>query len=176
MSNRFATALLPVLLVVALTPACQTARQDTTPASQSPVIEASPVQQGENSWKIATADTVTLTVLAPSAKSVKIMYRPIVETDRHVVLKTINSPVNGQSGKFTTSIKLVKDFAGEVWAEVTLADGTRKETDPIDLAAQDSSVAQTEAAPSSAPENKNAPTNANAAATAANSNAASRKG
>ena len=113
MSNRFATALLPFLLVVALTPACQTARQDTTPASQSPVIEASPVQQGENSWKIATADTVTLTVLAPSAKSVKIMYRPIVETDRHVVLKTINSPVNGQSGKFTTSIKLVKDFANQ---------------------------------------------------------------
>ena len=177
MSNRFAT-LLPFLLVVALLPACQTARQDTTPTSQGPVIEASPVQQGENSWKIATADTVTLTVLAPSAKSAKIMYRPIVETDRHIVLKTINSPVNGQSGKFTTSIKLVKDFAGEVWAEVTLADGTKKETDPIDLAAHDSSVAQTEGSPSSATENKNAQPNANAnfAAAGANSNAVSRKG
>ena len=180
MSNRFATALLPILLVVAMMPACQTVRQDTTPASQGPVIEASPVQQGENSWKIATADTVTLTVLAPSAKSVKIMYRPIVETDRHVVLKTINSPVNGQSGKFTASIKLVSDFAGEVWAEVTLADGTKKETDPIDLAAQDSSVAQTEASPSSATENKNALTDANSAgatnSNATNRNAVSRKG
>ncbi|HKA20911.1 MAG TPA: L,D-transpeptidase [Blastocatellia bacterium] len=178
MSKRFATALLPIFLVVALMPACQTVRQDTTPASQGTAIEATPVQQGENSWKIATANTVTLTVLAPGAKSVKIMYRPIVETDRHVVLKTVNSPVNGQSGKFSTSIKLVKDFAGEVWAEVTLADGTKKETDPIDLAAQDSSVAQTEGIPSSETENKNAQLNANnnSAAAAANKNAVSRKG
>jgi len=142
------------------------------------MIEASPVQQGENSWQIATADTVILTVLAPNAKSVKIMYRPIVETDRHVVLKTINSPVNGQSGKFAASIKLVRDFAGEVWAEVTLADGTKKETDLINLAALDSSVAQTEGRPSSPTENKNAQPNANdnSASVAANKNAVSRKG
>ena len=178
MLNRFATALLPILLVVALMPGCQTVRQDTTPASQGPMIEASPVQQGENSWQIATADTVILTVLAPNAKSVKIMYRPIVETDRHVVLKTINSPVNGQSGKFAASIKLVRDFAGEVWAEVTLADGTKKETDLINLAALDSSVAQTEGRPSSPTENKNAQPNANdnSASVAANKNAVSRKG
>jgi lipoprotein-anchoring transpeptidase ErfK/SrfK len=177
MANRVATALLRILFAVTvLMPACQTARQDTTPLSQGPTIEASPVQQGENSWKIATAETVTLTVTAPGGRSAKILYRPIVETDRHVVLKTINSPTNGQSGKFTTSIKLVRDFAGEVWAEVTLPDGTKKETVPIDLAAQNSTVAQTEAISSSASGNKNSQTNANATSNSANKNAVSRNG
>ena len=106
------------------------------------------------------------------ARSAKILYRPIVETDRHVVLKSINSPTDSQSGKFTTSIKLPRDFAGDVWAEVTLADGTMKETDSIDLAAQKSSVAQTEASQPQAPDNKNASANANSNNTPANANSA----
>jgi lipoprotein-anchoring transpeptidase ErfK/SrfK len=174
MSNRVATALLALLSAVFMA-ACQTVSQDTTRPNQGLSIEATPVKQGENSWKIATADTVTFTVSAPGARSAKILYRPIVETDRHVVLKTINSPTDSKSGKFSASIKLPRDFAGDVWAEVTLADGTTKETEPIDLAAQNSAVAQTETSATQATGNKNAPADANSALSA-NKNSASRNG
>jgi len=67
----------------------------------------------------------------------------------------------------------VSDFAGDVWAEVTFADGTKKETEPIELAAPSSSVAQTETSP---PGNKNAPAESSPAAGSANKNAVSRNG
>ena len=110
----------------ALVSACSTASQNSNTSPQSsaqPTIEVTPVQQGDGSWKIATADTVTLTVNATGAKSARVLYRPIVATDQHVVLKTINP---GKDGKLTSSLKLVADFAGEVWAEISYADGTKE--------------------------------------------------
>ena len=150
-----------LILFVFLVAACQTASQNTAKQAgdQTPSIEASPVQPGEGSWKIATANTVTLTVSAPGAQSVKILYRPIVETDRHILLKTIKSPADPGSGKFTSTIKLVPDFAGEVWAEASFPDGTKREAQAIELAAQSSLVAQTEANPTTNPTNGSANTN-----------------
>jgi len=153
------TSLSVATLVAVLMSACQTVSQNTGPSPQGTNaqmgIDVAPVQQGENAWKIASADTVTLTVSAPGAQSVRILYRPIFETDRHILLKTLNAPTDGRSGNFLATVKLVPDFAGDVWAEVSYSDGTKKETEPIELAAQDSAVAQTEANTANPPANKN---------------------
>ena len=153
------TCLSVATLVAVLVSACQTASQNTGTSPQGTSaqvgIDAAPVQQGENAWKIASADTVTLTVSAPGAQSVRILYRPVVETDRHILLKTLNAPTDGRSGNFVATVKLVPDFAGDVWAEVSYSDGTKKETEPIELAAQDSAVAQTEANTANPAANKN---------------------
>ncbi|HJZ67046.1 MAG TPA: hypothetical protein VKF81_02790, partial [Blastocatellia bacterium] len=99
-SKKKNTGLAAILLSVALA-ACQTVSQNTSqqPSNpQTPTIDASPVESGEAQWKIAKAETVTLTVNAPGAKSVRVLYRPIVATDRYVVLKRINAPTDGRSG------------------------------------------------------------------------------
>jgi len=157
--RRRMTCLSVATLVAVLVSACQTASQNTGTSPQGTSaqvgIDAAPVQQGENAWKIASADTVTLTVSAPGAQSVRILYRPVVETDRHILLKTLNAPTDGRSGNFVATVKLVPDFAGDVWAEVSYSDGTKKETEPIELAAQDSAVAQTEANTANPAANKN---------------------
>jgi lipoprotein-anchoring transpeptidase ErfK/SrfK len=132
------------ILIAGLTTGCQTVSQNTaqqSPSAQAPTLDATPVEPGEAQWKIAKAETVSLTINAPGARSVRILYRPIVATDRHVVLKTINTPTDIRSGKFSASVKLVADFAGDVWAEVSYSDGTKRETEPIELAAQSSTVA-----------------------------------
>ena len=151
------TAVSVYILATVLITGCQLASQNTNApvADSGPAIDVTPVQQGEGSWKIATADKVTLTVSAPGAQSVRILYRPIVETDRHIVLKTIKEPSDRASGKFTSTIKLVPDFAGEVWAEVSFPDGTRRDVKPIELAAQTSLVAKTEANPTDGSADKN---------------------
>ena len=151
--NKITSISVSILAAVLIT-ACQTASQNTVKATDPALaIDATPVQQGEGSWKIATADSVTLTVSAPGAASVRIHYRPIVQTDRHILLKTIKAPADG--GKFVSTLKLVRDFAGEVWAEASFPDGTKKETQPIELAAQDSLVAQTEGISPNGSTNKN---------------------
>ena len=48
-----------------------------------------------------------------------------------ILLKTINAPADGLSGTFLATVKLVPDFAGDVWADVSYPDGTKKETEPI---------------------------------------------
>lgn len=158
MSNKVkGFAVLAVLiLAVGLNTACETASQNTGNQAVKPVVlEATPIRDGEGSWKIATDNTVTLSVSAPGAQSVRILYRPIVETDRHVLLKTIKSPTDKQSGKFSVPLKLVQDFAGDIWAEVIYPDGNKRTTEPIELAAQTSLVAKTEADTSDQSANKN---------------------
>ncbi len=143
-SEKKTRSFVAILLAIGLT-ACQTVSQNTSqqPSNlQTPTIDASPVESGEAQWKIAKAETMTLTVNAPSATSVRIFYRPIVATDRYVVLKRINTPTDSRAGKFSTDLKLVPDFAGEVWAEVSYPDGSKKVTEPIQLATQSSTVAQ----------------------------------
>lgn len=99
-----------------------------TPAE--PIVEASPATRTGEQWQVITADNVTLTVTAPEAKSVRILYRPAFTEGRHVVLKNITS---ADAGKFTAQVKVPADFAGEVWAEITYPSGEKKQTKPISL-------------------------------------------
>src|SRR5437868_11108256 len=98
--------------------------QPTATGKQEPAIEATPVKQGENNWLVAGGDTVTLNVTALGAKSARILYRPIDAGDRVVALKKNPTATDNANGTFSTQIKLSPDFGGEVWAEVTYADGS----------------------------------------------------
>src|SRR5919107_6439265 len=73
--------------------------QGSTPAPPTPqasevkpTIAASPVEDGEGGWKVAAGDSLTLTVTAPGAKEVSLLYRPVVadEQDGYVELKKLS--------------------------------------------------------------------------------------
>src|SRR5205085_2263272 len=66
-----------------------------------------------------------------------ILYRPIDAGDRVVSMKKSPAAADNASGTFTTQIKMTPDFAGEVWAEVTYGDGSKKQTKPIQLSSAD---------------------------------------
>lgn len=105
-------------------------------AARQPLLEVSPVDEGAGDWKIATAEEVTFTVRAPGARDARLLYRPIIaDDDRFVELKTIPQPTEQGSGTFQTQIETPEDFAGEVWAQITYADETRR-TEPIALTTQ----------------------------------------
>lgn len=120
--------------------------QGSTPAPPTPqaseakpTLAASPVEDGEEGWKVASGDTVTLTVNAPGAKEVSLLYRPVVadEQDGYVELKKLTEQSGDDTGKFQTVLRPPEDFAGEVWAAATYPDGGRKQTEQIALATRD---------------------------------------
>jgi hypothetical protein len=116
--------------------------QGSTPATptpqaqqQQPTIAASPVEEGADGWQVSKADAVTLTVKAPGASEVAVFYRPVVtdEQDGYLRLKNLTEPSQGTDGEFRADISTPEDFAGDVWAQVTYPDGTRKQTGRIAL-------------------------------------------
>ncbi|HYV27889.1 MAG TPA: L,D-transpeptidase, partial [Candidatus Eisenbacteria bacterium] len=98
-----------------------------------PTIEASPTSKVDDEWQVISSPNVTLTVNAPGAQSVKILYRPAFAEDRHLELKKLTSPAEPGSGKFSTELKVPSDFAGEVWAEISYPNGQKKSAKPISL-------------------------------------------
>lgn len=104
-------------------------------AEQQPSIVASPVEETADGWKVANADAVTLTVTAPGASEVEMLYRPVIadETDGYVRLKNLIEPTDRADGKFQTNVQTSSDFAGQVWAQVKYPDGTRKQTEQLAL-------------------------------------------
>jgi lipoprotein-anchoring transpeptidase ErfK/SrfK len=138
---RRARIIVPLFLAAAIS-ACEpanrssngnSANSNTTTAAAEPTIEASPISKTEDQWQVISSGNVTLAVTAPGAQSVKILYRPAFAEGRHVELKNVKAPSDAASGKFSSQIKVPSDFAGEVWAEVSYRDGTKKETKPISL-------------------------------------------
>ena len=145
-----------ILLLVALllTTACLACQEAGRPAenrnaspsqtvqSVEPTIQADPTSKSDDQWQVITSDSVTLTVNAPGAQSAKILYRPAFADGRHVVLKSLTSPAEPKTDKFTTQLKLPSDFAGEVWAEVSYPKEEKKETKPISLTVESISPAE----------------------------------
>ena len=128
--RRIVAPLAATLLALSVT-ACQ--RAEKAPGSQEPQLEAAPLEQGAGPWKVATSDTISLTVTAPGADKVRFIYRPVVAAGRHVVLKTLAAPTAPTGGKFSTEVRATPDFAGHVWAEITYPDQTTKQTEAIPL-------------------------------------------
>jgi lipoprotein-anchoring transpeptidase ErfK/SrfK len=133
--------ILPFLLAAALL-ACEpvnrsgngnNANSNTTSAAVEPTIEASPVSKTDDQWQVVSAANITLSVTAPGAQAVQILYRPAFTEGRHVELKKLNAPTDAAAGKFSLQLKVPSDFAGDVWAEVSYRDGAKKETKPISL-------------------------------------------
>jgi len=114
----------------------QTGQQSTA----EPTIDASPIQQGHDPWKIATGETVTFTVTAPAAESVKILYRPVEVEGRHIQLAFLHSPSDAKEGTFSKQVKIGADFAGEVWAVAQYKNGQKKQTTPISLTTEASAA------------------------------------
>src|ERR1043165_5686447 len=106
---------------------------NATNASTEPTIEAAPVSKTDDQWQVISADNVTLSVTAPGAQAVRILFRPAFTENQHVQLKRLNAPTDPSSGKFSSQLKVPSDFAGDVWGEVSYRDGTKKETKPISL-------------------------------------------
>jgi lipoprotein-anchoring transpeptidase ErfK/SrfK len=127
-------AFLAAILVAISATAC--GRADKPQAPQGPTIEASPVQQREGQWTIVSSDLLSLTVTAQGAQRVRLLYRPVAAEGRQAVLKTITSPADPASGKFSAELKPGPDFAGHVWAEIFYPDKTKKKTEPLALAAE----------------------------------------
>jgi lipoprotein-anchoring transpeptidase ErfK/SrfK len=111
----------------------QPANTNQPVADQKPSIEVSPTKDDAGNWKVADADTVTVAVSAPGAEMVKLLYRPtFADENEYARLKSVRA-ADKATGKFTTDLKLPSDFAGDVWAEASYANGQTKESDPIAL-------------------------------------------
>lgn len=111
-----------------------------------PVMAITPLEQGRGQWLVAAADEVTVMVTAPGARQVLILSRPegLAEDaqegmeEKQLELRKLDastSDQNNRSGKFITKLTLPSDFAAEVWAEAAYADGAKRETETIALAA-----------------------------------------
>jgi hypothetical protein len=123
-------ALLFVTLVAVSAGACR-----RNGAEREPKIEATPLGQDAGQWKVVAADTVNLTVTAPGAVEVKLLYRPAVAVRRYAELKTFTAPTGGD-GKFSMEWKPGPDFIGEVWAEILYPNGVKKKTASMSLASE----------------------------------------
>jgi len=130
MPGRKIITLIAAALVAFSSPAC--GRKDGPVALREPVIEAAPLAGDAGEWKVLASETVGLTVTAPGAREVKVMYKPVVAVRHHAESRTLNTPTS--DGKFTTEFKAAPDFAGDVWAKVSYPDGAKKRTNVLALA------------------------------------------
>lgn len=142
-----------ILLALALSlnacqPAFETSSQQLPPPA--PTLQIAPLAEtGEAAWKLAAADTLTVTVEAPQATAVHLLYQPEAgltelpsETpstaqtaaSSHYRLATQNAAQSPAAGTFSLSLALTPDFAGEVWAEAVYANGTQRATERLALA------------------------------------------
>jgi lipoprotein-anchoring transpeptidase ErfK/SrfK len=103
-------------------------------AAQEPRIEATPLGQDVGPWKVITADTLTLTVTAPGATQVKLLYKPIDAVSRYAEMGTLTA-AEGQE-KFTQTWQAGPDFTGDVWAEVSWPNGNKKKTEVLSLTSE----------------------------------------
>ncbi len=71
-SHRRVISLLLVMLLVVSVHACRI--MDRAGDLPEPWIEAAPLGQSAGQWKLITSDTVKLTVMAPGAEKVKLLY------------------------------------------------------------------------------------------------------
>ncbi|MCI0389741.1 MAG: L,D-transpeptidase [Acidobacteria bacterium] len=102
----------------------------------APQIEISPLEQGRGQWKIATSDSITVTVTAPGAERVRIQCRPEWIEGDYLEFRTLAAAVDRAGGRYVARLNLAPDFAGDVWAEASYPDGTKKRTEAIALTAE----------------------------------------
>lgn len=82
---------------------------------------------------VADSEKVTFTVTASDAEMVKLLYRPVAASAGHSVLRVISAPKERAGGVFEAQLNLPQDFYGDVWAEASYPDGTKKQTSLITL-------------------------------------------
>jgi len=126
------------LVIVAHT--CKQIRESAGSTSKrqvaAPVIEISPLEQGRGQWKIAITDAITVDVTAPGAERVRIQCRPEVVKDDYLEFQSLAEAVDQVGEQFVARLNLAPDFAGDLWAEASYPDGSKKRTEAIALAAE----------------------------------------
>jgi lipoprotein-anchoring transpeptidase ErfK/SrfK len=126
-----------VLSLIIVTHTCKQIREGAGSTAErqdlAPVIEITLLEDGRGQWKIAAADAVTVIVTAPGAERAQIQGRPEGVEEDYLELQTLAAPDNRASGRFVTRLNLTPDFAGQVWAEVSYPDGSKKRTETIAL-------------------------------------------
>jgi hypothetical protein len=100
--------------------------------NSEPRLEITPLAQSGAGWMIVTSEKAAVTVTAPGAQLVKIIYQPIAPDGYPVELRTIDAPDVGE--RFLTEIDAGARFSGHVWAQIFYPDGKRKVTAPLKLA------------------------------------------
>jgi hypothetical protein len=126
-------ALLLAMLLSACKQAERVAPQSRAETEQEPRLEVAPLEPGRGPWKIATAETINLTISAPGAKMVQVLYRPEGTEDDRIELKRLTARADRREVSFSAQVQTAPDFAGELWAEVHYPDGAAKVTEPIFL-------------------------------------------
>ncbi len=185
LSNRYALVILALL--ISLAGACTAPQQrkvelqgstptlPTPPDTEQPAIVASPTEEGADGWQVATSDAVTLTVTAPGASEVELLYRPVIadEEDGYAQLRKLIEPTERTSGKFQTNLQTTSDFAGDVWASITYPDGTKKQTTHLTLTTRTALAENATTSANTTPESTSNAGNNNASNTNANNTNAS---
>lgn len=138
-SHRRVISLLVVMLLAVSVHACRI--MDKAGDLPEPWIEAAPLRQSAGQWKLIASDTVKLTVTAPGAEKVKLLYKPVVAVERHAELKTLAAPAEGR-GEFLLEWRPGPDFVGDVWAEAYYPGGAVKKTEPLPLATEEAISSQ----------------------------------
>jgi hypothetical protein len=107
---------------------------NATETAGQPIIEAAPVSNGDDNYKLVAGDDFKLTVRAANASEVELYYQPVTADDRALKLKTLTAPSDGMKDSFVADLKIPEDFNGEVWARVKYLNGETKETEHLLLA------------------------------------------
>jgi hypothetical protein len=137
--HRRVISLSVVMLLAVSVNACRI--MDKAGGLPEPWIEAAPLGQSAGQWKLIASDTVKLTVTAPGAEKVKLLYKPVVAVERHAELKTLAAPAEGR-GEFLLEWRPGPDFVGDVWAEAYYLGGAVKKTEPLPLATEEAISSQ----------------------------------
>ena len=107
--------------------------QDRTGATPPPApqLVIAPLEKNSGSWRIAASDQFTVTVTAPGATSIRLLYQPEDGSDRTIELGKARAATDAASSDFQFQVEAVPDFAGEVLAEVSYPNGEQKQTAPV---------------------------------------------
>ena len=132
MSKHFysLTVLVSTILSVLTLSACQPPK----PVAKNAPLETTPLSNEIGQWKVTPSAGTRFIVTAPGASQVQVLYKPVTSTNRHAVLGTMT--MADANGKFSLEWKPDAEFTGDVWAEATGPDGTKKKTNVMALAGE----------------------------------------
>lgn len=150
-------------------------QSNTAETANQPLIEAAPVEKGDNGYQFITGDDFKLTVHAPDASAVTVFYQPVTASDRALKLQTLDAPTDAAKNIYVADVKVPEDFNGDVWAQIKYKNGDLKETEHLLLAKRD--VVDNAANDEQAQNNTNTNNAANSNGTmSSNSNAPNQNG
>lgn len=156
----------PTSTTVTTNGANMNAPANTAETANQSLIEAAPTEKGDNGYQFITGDDLKLTVHAPDAQEVEILYQPVTASDRALQLQTLNAPTDAANNNYVADLKVPEDFNGDVWAQIKYKNGDVKETPHLLLARREAVETAANNQPDQANSNLNKAANSNGSNTA----------